>query len=78
MSVEIPKKQKAAVYDQPGTVSTKIVELDVPEPGPGEVLINLYVACPCYTYATIALFCICKVLTIAAPILASATPTLAS
>lgn len=40
---EIPKKQKAAVYDQPGSVSTKIVELDVPEPGSGEVLINLYV-----------------------------------
>lgn len=38
---EIPKKQKAAVYDQPGSVSTKIVELDVPEPSAGEVLINL-------------------------------------
>ena len=40
---EIPKKQKAAIYDQPGSVSTKIVELDVPEPGVGEVLINMYV-----------------------------------
>ncbi|RJE27332.1 alcohol dehydrogenase [Aspergillus sclerotialis] len=40
---EIPKKQKAAIYDNPGTVSTKVVEIDVPEPGPGEVLINLYV-----------------------------------
>ena len=39
---EIPKKQKACIYDKPGTVSTKVVELDVPEPGPGEVLINLY------------------------------------
>jgi Zn-dependent alcohol dehydrogenases len=39
---EIPAKQKAVVYDQPGTVSTKVVELDVPEPGTGEVLINLY------------------------------------
>lgn len=38
---EIPQKQKAVVYDQPGTVSTKVVELDVPEPGAGEVLINL-------------------------------------
>lgn len=38
---EVPKKQKAAVYDQPGTVSTKVVEIDVPEPGAGEVLINL-------------------------------------
>lgn len=42
---EIPKKQKAAVYDQPGSVSTNIVELDVPEPSSGEVLINLYVDC---------------------------------
>ena len=40
---DIPKKQKAAIYDNPGSVSTKIVELDVPEPGDNEVLINLYV-----------------------------------
>ncbi|KAJ5496581.1 Polyketide synthase enoylreductase [Penicillium fimorum] len=38
---EVPTKQKAVIYDQPGTVSTKVVELDVPEPGTGEVLINL-------------------------------------
>lgn len=42
-AVEIPTKQKAAVYDEPGKVSTKVVEIDVPEPGHGEVLINLYV-----------------------------------
>lgn len=41
--VQIPKKHKAAVYDKPGSISTKIEELDVPEPGPGEVLINLCV-----------------------------------
>lgn len=41
--VQIPKKHKAIVYDKPGSISTKIEELDVPEPGPGEVLINLYV-----------------------------------
>ncbi|KAJ4297583.1 hypothetical protein N0V90_005476 [Kalmusia sp. IMI 367209] len=40
-SVELPKKYKAAVYDKPGTISTKIEELDMPEPGPGEVLVNL-------------------------------------
>jgi propanol-preferring alcohol dehydrogenase len=45
-SVEIPKKYKAAVYDKPGSISTKIVDLDTPEPGPGEVLINLYVHFP--------------------------------
>jgi propanol-preferring alcohol dehydrogenase len=38
---EIPAKQKAIIYDKPGTVSTKVVELDVPEPGANEVLINL-------------------------------------
>ena len=41
--VDIPAKQKAVVFDQPGTVSTKVVEIDVPEPGAGEVLINLFV-----------------------------------
>ena len=40
-SVEIPKKYKALVYDKPGEISTKIEELDTPEPGVGEVLINL-------------------------------------
>jgi len=44
--VEIPKKYKAAVYDKPGTVSTKIEELETPEPGAGEILINLYAAAP--------------------------------
>lgn len=40
--VQIPQTYKAAVYDQPGKISTKIEELKTPEPGPGEVLINLY------------------------------------
>lgn len=38
---DIPKKQKAIIYDEPGKVSTKVVEVDVPEPGQGQVLINL-------------------------------------
>jgi len=38
---DIPKKYKAIVYDKPGTISTKIEELDTPEPGPGEVLVRL-------------------------------------
>jgi propanol-preferring alcohol dehydrogenase len=38
---EIPKKYKAAIYDKPGTISTKVVELDTPEPGTDEVLIRL-------------------------------------
>jgi alcohol dehydrogenase, propanol-preferring len=40
-SFDIPKKYRACVYDKPGTISTKIEELDTPEPGPGEVLIRL-------------------------------------
>jgi len=40
-SPEIPKKYKAVVYDAPGSISTKIETLDMPEPGPGEVLVNL-------------------------------------
>jgi hypothetical protein len=38
---EIPKKYKAAIYDKPGTISTKVVELDTPEPDTDEVLIRL-------------------------------------
>jgi alcohol dehydrogenase, propanol-preferring len=40
--VKIPESYKGAVYDEPGKVSTKVEELKTPEPGPGEVLINLY------------------------------------
>jgi propanol-preferring alcohol dehydrogenase len=40
-SPEIPKKYKAVIYDSPGKISTQVVELDTPEPGPGEVLVNL-------------------------------------
>lgn len=38
---DIPKKYKAVVYDKPGTISTKIEELDTPDPGPGEILVRL-------------------------------------
>lgn len=40
---DLPKTYKACVYDEPGKISTKVVDLDMPEPGPGEVLINLSV-----------------------------------
>jgi hypothetical protein len=39
--IHIPKTQKACIYDKPGTISTAIKEIDVPKPGPGEVLVNL-------------------------------------
>lgn len=41
-AVDIPKQYKAAVYDAPGTLSTKVETLDTPDPGAGEVLIHLY------------------------------------
>ncbi|KAH6986622.1 alcohol dehydrogenase II [Ilyonectria destructans] len=44
MSLEtphVPKQHKAVIYDKPGSISTKIVTIETPKPGPGEVLINL-------------------------------------
>lgn len=41
---ELPKTFKAAVYDKPGEVSTEVRDLDMPEPGAGEILVKLYVA----------------------------------
>ena len=46
-TVEVPKQHKACMYDKPGSVSIKVEMIDTPEPGPGEVLINLYAfQCP--------------------------------
>lgn len=42
MADSIPDTYKAIVYDKPGEISTKIVDLETPKPGPGEVLIRLY------------------------------------
>ncbi|ATY67343.1 Alcohol dehydrogenase zinc-type [Cordyceps militaris] len=39
--MDIPATYRAAVYDAPGTISTKIVELPTPEPAEGQVLIKL-------------------------------------
>lgn len=39
---DVPTQHKAVIYNKPGTLSTKVVLLDTPEPGPGQVLINLY------------------------------------
>ncbi len=43
-AVAIPKQHKAIIFDKPGEVSTKIEMIDTPEPGQGEVLINLSAA----------------------------------
>jgi len=40
-SPQIPKQHKACVYDNPGTLSVKVQQVDTPAPGPGEVLVNL-------------------------------------
>ena len=41
MATTIPATHKAAVYDKPGQISIKVQEEKTPEPGPGEVLIQL-------------------------------------
>jgi propanol-preferring alcohol dehydrogenase len=43
-SIDLPNQHKAAVYDKPGAVSTEVKLIDTPEPGYGQVLINLSVA----------------------------------
>ena len=40
-TVQIPSRHKALVYDNPGSISTKIEEVETPKPGVGEVLVNL-------------------------------------
>lgn len=40
---DLPQKYSAAVYDEPGKISVKVVEKDLPEPAAGDVLIKLYV-----------------------------------
>merc|ERR1711977_286803 len=40
-SVQVPSRHEAVVYDNPGSISTKVEEVDTPKPGVGEVLINL-------------------------------------
>jgi propanol-preferring alcohol dehydrogenase len=37
----VPKQHRAAVYAEPGKILTKIETVDTPEPGPGEVLVNM-------------------------------------
>ena len=37
----IPQMHKACVYDKPGSCSIAVREIETPEPGPGEVLVEL-------------------------------------
>lgn len=34
---------KAVIYSDPPSIKTEVVELPIPKPGPGEVLVRLYV-----------------------------------
>lgn len=58
LNPNIPKTYKALVYDKPGEISTKVVELETPKPGPGEVLLKLYVSpyarfwCVCHAHSS--------------------------
>jgi hypothetical protein len=51
----VPQSHKAVVYDKPGIISTKVVTLATPDPGPGEVLINLCVHFCCLLLVLIVL-----------------------
>jgi alcohol dehydrogenase, propanol-preferring len=41
MTVSHKMRNRAAVYSEPGTTKTEVIELEVPTPGPGEVLVRL-------------------------------------
>jgi hypothetical protein len=36
---------RAAVYADPGTTKIELIELPIPEPGVGEILVRMYVQC---------------------------------
>nr|XP_036579750.1 alcohol dehydrogenase [Colletotrichum truncatum]KAF6787430.1 alcohol dehydrogenase [Colletotrichum truncatum] len=40
---------RAVVYAEPGTTKTEVVELPIPTPGPGEVLVRLQYSGVCHT-----------------------------
>ncbi|TDZ33667.1 Alcohol dehydrogenase 2 [Colletotrichum spinosum] len=40
---------RAVVYSEPGTTKTELVELPIPDPGPGEVLVRLQYTGVCHT-----------------------------
>lgn len=40
---DLSKSYKACVFDQPGKILTGVVDIDMPEPSPGEMLVDLSV-----------------------------------
>jgi propanol-preferring alcohol dehydrogenase len=45
----VPKRAKAIIYSNPGTTATEIIDVDVPEPQAGEILINITHSGVCHT-----------------------------
>lgn len=39
--VTMPTSNRAVIYSEPGTLKTEVVELPIPKPGRGEVLVRL-------------------------------------
>ncbi|KFY78097.1 hypothetical protein V499_02661 [Pseudogymnoascus sp. VKM F-103] len=55
MSSTAHHTHRALIYDSPGNVSTKIVELETPEPGMGEILVKITHTGVCYSDMSIML-----------------------
>ncbi|KAH7367424.1 alcohol dehydrogenase [Plectosphaerella cucumerina] len=55
MTASHEMRNRAAVYSEPGTTKTEVIELEVPTPGPGEVLVRLHFSGVCHTDAAFCL-----------------------
>jgi propanol-preferring alcohol dehydrogenase len=49
----VPNRAKAIIYSNPGTTATEIIDVDVPEPQAGEVLLNITHSGVCHTDCSI-------------------------
>ncbi|OAL36775.1 hypothetical protein AYO20_03830 [Fonsecaea nubica] len=50
----VPKKAKAIIYSNPGTTATEIIDVDVPEPQDGEILVRITHSGVCHTDYSLA------------------------
>lgn len=50
----VPRQAKAIIYSNPGTTATKIIDIDVPEPQAGEVLVHITHSGVCHTDYSLA------------------------
>jgi len=53
-SPTVPKRAKAVVYSNPGTTATEVIDVDVPEPQAGEVLVRIQFSGVCHTDYSLA------------------------